>query len=106
MISASEFRKQWCDDEDFQTLVSFSEASLMQIHAPEASKKFLTEAGLPDAAAPFLNFQLPESGQLETVTESWGLSPEYNRYLVVGFNGFGDPICLDEACNGQIIYLN
>jgi len=42
MITPNEFKTQWGDD-----LVRNTPASLENVHIPDASKRFLIEAGLP-----------------------------------------------------------
>ena len=106
MLTSQEFRDRWCDDDDPESLVVFSRNSLADVSIPEESILFLTTSGLPDSAAPFLNFRLPDDGVLRRVADVWQLASEYNRYWDIGSNGSGDPICIDEACDGQIVYLN
>ncbi len=99
------FRDQWCDDED-EELILFTEEALAGISLPEDSREFLISAGLPDSAAPFLDFRAPDVGQLPNVAESWQQGAEFRRYRIIGSNGSGDPVCIDEAENGQVVYLN
>ena len=106
MLTSQEFRERWCDDDDSESLVVFPPNALADVAIPDESKTFLTTCGLPESAAPFLDFRVPDHGGLQTVAELWQLAPEYNRYSVVGSNGSGDPLCIDESCDGQIIYLN
>ncbi|MBA3711551.1 MAG: SUKH-4 family immunity protein [Pyrinomonadaceae bacterium] len=80
---------------------------------PEASKRFLIEAGLPKSAAPYLSFtDLADS--LRPVWEIWGNPDDWNeadrlrlsRYYVIGSDGnSGNPICIDEADGGNIVTL-
>ncbi|MBN2296708.1 MAG: SUKH-4 family immunity protein [Pirellulales bacterium] len=104
MITPDTFRENWCNDED--SLVVFAPESLVDVKIPDSSKTFLMSAGLPESASPFLDFFAPTGGTLETVSRMWQISSEFDRYRVIGSNGSGDPICIDESCNGQIVYLN
>ncbi|MHC2068091.1 SUKH-4 family immunity protein [Bremerella sp. T1] len=106
MLSAAEFRERWYAAEDAEPLKSFSAEALAGVHLPKAAKTFLKEAGLPESAAPFLDFRVPERGPLPSVAEDWHLEDAYRRYRVIGSNGSGDPICLDEAMDGAVVYLN
>jgi len=106
MLTSREFRKLWCGDDDSESIVMFPMNALVDFAIPDESKTFLTSGGLPESAAPFLNFLVPHHGALQTAAEMWQLSTEYNRYRVIGFNGSGDPVCIDESFDGQIVYLN
>lgn len=107
MLTSQEFRERWCDDDDSaESLLAFPPTALADVAIPDESKTFLINAGLPESAAPFLDFRVPDHGALQTVADLWQLAPEYNRYRVVGSNGSGDPLCIDESCDGQLIYLN
>lgn len=66
----------------------------------------MIEAGLPEEAAPFLGFQRPVTGPLPTLSEYFGLSDTFRRYRVIGSNGSGDPICIDQAQQGSIVSIN
>src|SRR6185295_19068815 len=56
--------------------------------------------------APFLNFAPPKKGTLPRASETlWHLTPDYARYRVIGSNIAGDPVCIDEQAEGQIVYL-
>jgi hypothetical protein len=61
---------------------------------------------LPEKAAPFLNFAPRCSGTLERVSTAWHQPVAFDRYRVIGHNGSGDPVCIDEAEDGQVVYLN
>ncbi len=106
MLTSQAFRERWCDKDNLESLVVFPPSALADVTIPDESKTFLTTGGLPKSAAPFLDFRVPDHGALRTIAELWQLAPEYNRYRVVGSNGSGDPLCIDESCGGQIIYLN
>ncbi len=85
-------------------LSCFRQAHLSTLPFP--TNRRLTTAGLPESAAPFLDFRVPDHGAVQTVAKLWQLAPEYNRYRVIGSNGSGDPLCIDESFDGQIVYLN
>lgn len=102
----SNFRERWCDGDETSSLVVFRTESLIDVAVPDDAKAFLSSAGLPESAAPFLSFAAPTTGSLQTAAAAWQLSPDYKQYHIIGSNGSGDPLCIDETRNGQIIYLN
>ncbi|QDU87801.1 hypothetical protein Pla175_11680 [Pirellulimonas nuda] len=104
-ISPTDFRNRWCDDDD-ESLVSYPADSLVDVAVPEEHRVFLAAAGLPDSAAPFLDFAGPNNGIVQTAADLWKLPPAFDRYRVIGSNGSGDPLCIDESAGGQIVYLN
>lgn len=106
MISAQQFREKW-QDRDSDRLVAFPADSVADFRIPEDAKAFLIEAGLPADAAPFLSFGPPKKGALPRASDTlWHLTPDFSRYLVIGSNRSDDPVCIDEAAEGQIVYLD
>lgn len=106
MISAHDFKQRWQTGSE-DVLVPFPAESLADVRIPSEAKVFLIEAGLPADAAPFLSFEPPQKGPVPRVPEKlWHLPPEFSRYRIIGSNGAGDPICLDEEAAGQVVYLN
>jgi hypothetical protein len=98
--------------EDY-SLIRVSPETFVDRNIPEASKKFLTEAGLPKSAAPYLSFEDLAKG-LHTVWEIWGVADNWNeadrsrlqKYFVIGSDdNSGNPICIDQANGGQIVTL-
>ena len=106
MLTSQEFRERWCGNDDSESLVVFPPNALAGIAISEESKVFLMTGGLPKSAAPFLDFDAPDHGALQTAAELWQLAPEYNRYRIVGSNGSGDPVCIDELLDAHVVYLN
>lgn len=100
MITPNEFINKWklIWEED---LIKFSVDSLSDIDIDEDAKRFLIEAGLPDSAAPELNFV----DGLPSICEQYGLPEEYGNYRYMGFTGWGDPVCL-SLNNGFIVHLD
>lgn len=99
-----EFREHWGQHGD--NCLAFPPSSLEDVRIPEDARTFLLAAGMPEDAAPFLSFKSPKTGPLPTAADEWHLAPDFNRYRVIGFNGSGDPLCLDEEDEGAVIYLN
>ena len=78
---------------------------------PEATRKFLVEAGLPDGAAPCLSFRYVRIlARLWEVFAPNSLNlkdrQRLQSYLMIGSDGAGNPICLDESCHGQVVVLD
>lgn len=73
---------------------------------PENAKAFLLSPGLPHEAAPFLTFGTNRDLPLPTVSEVWRQPKNFDRYRIIGSTGYGDPVCIDEAANGRVVYLN
>jgi hypothetical protein len=69
------------------------------------TQQFMSVAGLPSVGPnPNLSFHPGPSEVLETVSEMWDLSPEYEKYRVIGFNIHGDPVVLRP--DDSLVYLN
>lgn len=84
-MTSLEFRDRWAD-----RLETYPLSALQGIAIPEDPRSFLLHVGLPNTVSTVC--------QLD--------DPAYNRYRVIGFNGSGDPICLDEREAGEVVYLN
>ena len=105
MISAAQFKERW-QHRDTDCLVAFPAQALEEVRVPDDAKAFLLEAGLPAEAAPFLNFSPPKKGPIPRVSETlWHLTPQFACYRVIGSNGSGDPVCIEES-EGRIVYLD
>ncbi len=105
MITPQQFKESW-ERQEHEHLVLFPQQSLADVRLPADAQSFLVEVGLPEDAAPFLSFKPPRSGTLQRVSANWRQSSEFNRYRIIGSNGSGDPVCIDEEAGGQVVYLN
>ena len=105
MITPQQFKQSWESVAD-DHLVAFPADSLSDVHLSPEVRTFLIDAGLPTDAAPFLNFGPPKSGSLARASVVWHQPSEFDRYRIIGGNGSGDPVCLDEETGGQVVYLN
>jgi hypothetical protein len=101
-ISPSEFVARWGSDE----LVRFPTKGVDRLPLAAEDKAFLSQAGLPAEAAPFLTFDAPQSADLPTVAKQWGVADEFRRYRVIGSDGSGNPIALDEQSEGEVVRLD
>lgn len=84
----------------------YPEVLVNHLAIPRTDKDILTVSGLPKDAAPFLTFGMGKGDCLRRLGEAYGLSQEFGRYRMIGSNSSGDMICIDEARDGMIVYLN
>jgi hypothetical protein len=92
--------------EQGETLIPFPSNILTDRRLNDATRSFLAVCGLPESAAPFLDFPIRQDALL-TVNQYFHLQGEQlDIYLVIGHNGSGDPICINAASNNEIVYLN
>ena len=87
---------------DLTAFVSFDKAVLKRYGLGTAEVRFLTSAGLPRDAAPFLSFSVYSEGRLESLYEN-GFCPR-SLYLLGG-NSSGDPLGI-ELPSHAVVYLN
>jgi hypothetical protein len=102
MLTPKEFVAAWGADE--RPLLRFSKKCLEALAIFKEDKVFLMEAGLPEAAAPFLGFEVSES--LPTLAEAYRQPSEFAIYRLIGSDGSGNPIALDENHDGEVVYLD
>jgi hypothetical protein len=118
MLSPHQFVERWqaevvaksaCPDEQLVTLPSRDVAGFPLL--PETARRFLSEAGLPNSCPPCLAFddlsdglrhlwEVFSPGQWKH-EEKQGLE----HYALIGSDGAGDPICIDER-DGRVIFLD
>jgi len=104
-MTPQQFKQRW-ERVEGDRLMVFPERALSDVRLPVDARAFLIEAGLPVEAAPFLSFGPPKSGLLPRASLVWHQPPAFDRYRIIGTNGSGDPVCLDEETRGQVVYLN
>jgi hypothetical protein len=104
MLSPKDFAARWGTDAD--PLVRFPKKSVERLALSKEDQEFLVHAGLPEDAAPFLSFQEPESGELPTVAEEWNQPEAFRCYRLIGTDGSGNPIALDENHQGEVVCLD
>jgi SUKH-4 immunity protein len=86
--------------------IQFPDSLVQGLNISQSDKSILLTSGLPKAASPFLSFGLSPDRILQPLGNAWGLPNSYNRFKMIGHNGSGDMICIDEANQGSIVYLN
>ncbi len=109
MITPAEFVTKWRDypypveiAEMSKKLNKVSAAALAGIRTAPESAAFLTEAGLPDSAAPCLSFN-PD--RLPPLPAEYPVAQEFRRYRILGSDGSGNPICIDEELRSSVVVL-
>lgn len=107
-MKVEEFKTKWTLKED--NLNSISAKTLSGLGLSEKTIGFLINSGLPDEAAPFLSFSKDSEDIYEGVQKLnnvYGfLESEFEKYIVIGSLGDGDPIVVNTALNDQIEYLD
>jgi hypothetical protein len=53
-----------------------------------------------------LGFEAPKSGELPTVADRWDQPDKFRRYRVIGSDGAGNPIAIDEQRAGEVVCLD
>tara|TARA_R110001592_G_scaffold242603_3_gene503262 strand:+ start:1889 stop:2464 length:576 start_codon:yes stop_codon:yes gene_type:complete len=90
----------WNEDE----LIRISESTLDKIPFSELTKAFLNQGFIEvfcDLSFDYLK------GEIQLVSDIWDLNhEEYKDVYAIGFNGSGDPVCIDVLDNEKLIYLN
>ncbi len=96
--------KRACEKAGLHPFAPFPVSAFAGTPVSAQTQRFLTEAGLPDGAGPFLSFHSGDSAILESASEAWDLPPEFEVYTVIGSDGAGNPIVL--CPNDSIAYLD
>lgn len=101
-MDAATFAKEWTKNGD--ALDGFDEEAVKNAALSDETKSYLA-AGLPAEAAPFLVFGTSAGANLQIVYDDYDLPDEYEKYIIIGFTVFGDPICIDTSSE-NIVRLN
>lgn len=96
--------------DEFYRLRRFTPDELGHLDLSTDARRFLTEEGLPEDAAPFLSLE-PKSNLLQPVLVQWRCSDDRRRVrLATCFSlysdGSGNPICLDIAGHGSLLWFD
>jgi hypothetical protein len=106
MVTEPEFRAAFSDE----GLRTFEAAAARTLGLPAEESNWLTTVGLPESAPPFFSFGQDAERGLRTVREflhgARDLPADAERYRVIGSNGIGDPVAIDVAEKGAVVYLN
>jgi len=103
-----EFTEKWGPDGD--PCIVLSQERLQKVNLKASTAEFLAVAGLPQSAAPFLSFsEVNEASSpfgLKLTAVFHHLGREYERFIVLGFDGSGNPIAIDTANDDQVVWLD
>ena len=93
-------------DLDLGSFRDFPQERIEELKIDDASKALLREVGFPEDAAPYLSFGDGSDKVLKKLPSAFSsLDREFDRYRLLGSNGSGDFVCIDES-DGSVIYLN
>ncbi|GAA0086271.1 hypothetical protein UT300007_27100 [Clostridium sp. CTA-7] len=102
MINSNDFKEKW--NTEIYPLIEYDGKRVNKLEIPLESKNFLIEAGLPESATPFLNFEIMSNGGLLTLKEKYN-TDKYAEDTYIGFTGDGDIIAIENK-SGVIITIN
>lgn len=102
MITPKYFFDNW--DKEIDPLVEYEKNRVGLLILPDDAKGFLIQAGLPESAAPFLNFETSAKGGATKLIEKYKLKNSFSKYIYLGFTGNGDIVCVIENV-GEVVYL-
>lgn len=103
-MTPEDFKRAW--ESGGNTLVTFPPEVVNTLRISEGDRASLIQPGLPDSAAPYLDFGGKHHIGIPSAADFWKAGDAFHRYRIIGANGFGGPICLDEESAGAVVYLN
>ena len=107
-MTPKQFRQTWTIDGD--SLSPFSPNCLVGLNLRPSTCNFLTIAGLPFDAAPFLSFVQNNTGSCNTINKLTTyykfLETQYDKYVVIGLCREANAIAIDTHRCDQIVWLN
>lgn len=98
-------KEAWDIDKELEEWLEYSSENIEKFGLKKSTLAAL-KSGIPDGAAPFLGFYSDDDGyiELETFNKLWELDQsEADDFIVFGFDGTGNPICIDKTENDRII---
>lgn len=94
----------------FGKIIKYSEKRVQKFGFNNETSTFLITTGLPEEATPFMGFSKDNDKQydgLMKITDYFDfLDSDFDKYVVIGFNGYGDNIVIDLIDECSIKYLN
>jgi hypothetical protein len=104
-MDISQIKKYWQDNGEALYVCPLAHISKASVN--KETFEFLTTCGLPSDAAPFLSFGEIRYEAIMTPNDYFQIKVKrLDKYLVIGINGSGDPICIDRKKDDEIVYLN
>jgi SUKH-4 immunity protein len=104
MVSLEEIAARF--GEDSIPMIRFPKAAVERLAIGGEDQALLVQVGLPADAAPFLSFKGPKSSEPPTVADEWRLGEGFKSYRLIGSDGSGNPIAIDEASRGEVVCLD
>src|SRR5262245_42574826 len=102
MPAPQDFRSRWGDD---NPLITFPGNAVLGVNLAAGDAEFLIQGGLPETAAPVLDFEPPGPRGWPTVADAWRLPEKFARYRALGRTDRGDPLAVDESDGGAVVCL-
>ncbi len=104
-MNDSEYIEYW--KKEGESLFTFPKSTIANSTITKTTNNFLTNCGFPISIAPFLSFSVIKEAKFMSVANEFDIKElDLDHYFTFGFNGSGDPICIDTSKNDQIVYLN
>ena len=107
-MTPTEFKNTWTTDND--SLFPLSEEKCKGLNLKQETIDFLTITGLPDNAAPYLSFAKDTTDLFDGInrlTKQYNfLENEYDKFIVIGSDGSGNPIAINTKLNDRIEWLD
>lgn len=107
-MTPEDFKQKWISIED--ELNPISPEKLNGLGLSVKTIDFLVRSGLPDSAAPYLSFSKDSEdlyNGIQKLNKVYDiLEPEFEKYIVIGSCGDGDPIVVNTKMNDQIEFLD
>lgn len=107
-MTPEQFKQIWTSNED--NLSPLSSDTLVGLNLKQSTADFLTIAGLPFDAAPFLSFVQNKADSYNSINKLTMyydfLEPQFDKYIVIGSCNDGDVIAVNTDDNDQIVWLD
>ncbi|QXV65473.1 hypothetical protein INP83_20790 [Mucilaginibacter sp. 21P] len=110
-MNSSEFKSAWLSSGFNPQIDSWLEFDKFQIEQSTVNKhtKLFLQAGFPDSAAPFLNFDGLSKGKFLTLTQMFPRFFKNERsksFWMLGTDGGGNLIAIDDSNDDKIVLLD
>jgi hypothetical protein len=103
-MTPGEFAVAWAEP-----LYPYTESQLDNVPLSAETRAFLLYPGLPENAPEF-SFYLPKEEHISRRPERWGVNEDtkalLRRFVHVGFDGAGNPLCIDPQGKDAIVLLD
>jgi hypothetical protein len=107
-MTAEEFKSNWINERDVLSPISIER--LIGLNLKQETIEFLSTAGLPDYVAPYLSFVKDTSDLYDGINKLNRqyelIGEEFDRYVVIGSDGSGNPIALNTALADRLEWLD